>query len=157
MATRNDEDEKSMREWLSAYCEKMTQHQFTLAGDYAYLCKEDFVRRHGMACEAQPLPKPYRFGPIKRCFANSERRAKRHGLRYVEGFAVVNGFPIHHAWCVGENKRVIDVTLRAECVQFYFGVILPLRWTTRSKGNGALDDWPNKWPILRVPFNETES
>lgn len=49
----------------------------------------------------------------KQCFYNSQMFCCENlGYRYFEGFVLVGGFPIHHAWIVSRG-RVFDFTLGA--------------------------------------------
>lgn len=146
---------KSIRDWLTSYLAAVPGLP---PGSFAYRGIEDFVLRHGQPHAAQPLPVGYRLGAFRECFDNSRKLAVRHGIRYVEGFAVPQdvSVPIHHAWCISEDNAVVDVTWGTPG-ESYFGVVLPLDLviaTSRApmRGKGVLDDWPNGWPILRKPF-----
>lgn len=47
------------------------------------------------------------------CFDNAAELAAEYGLRYVEGFATFQGaagLPVHHAWNLDAEGRVVDVT-----------------------------------------------
>jgi hypothetical protein len=79
-------------------------------------------------------------------------------LRYVEGFA--QGIIVaHHAW-LAINDAVVDVTWNLSKHirtitpnREYFGVVFPDRKTLKRKLHDTqlsiLDDWPNKWPLLK--------
>jgi hypothetical protein len=129
--------------------------------DPHYVNKEELLLRHGRFFQPQPRPKKYRRGRFKECFANSFRLARKQGLRYVEGVAVPPdvGTPVHHAWCIDANDRVIDVTW-SEPGRVYFGVVIDHARVGRSwsaENQSVLDDWPHQWPILREPYVEPPS
>jgi len=77
-------------------------------------CFQEFLLRVGTAGIAQPLPPAYSRMMPNACFQNIAGlvRGSRH-LRYCEGFALQQGFwlPIHHAWAIDTEDRVIDPTL----------------------------------------------
>lgn len=55
----------------------------------------------------------YRKMAQRRCFENSLRMAIRDPrLTYYEGFAFSGLIPVHHAWCVDLDGRVVDFTWR---------------------------------------------
>lgn len=52
-------------------------------------------------------------GRLKECFRNAYRKAIDHPeLTYVEGYATVNGLPVHHAWLLDPDGNVQDPTWR---------------------------------------------
>ena len=83
-----------------------------------------FVLRNGTAGTWQPLPDGMQMGEQKQCFMNAAQLTLHAGLRYVEGFCYVARLPIpiHHAWNLDEDGRVIDTTLRDGAGTQYFGV-----------------------------------
>jgi hypothetical protein len=132
----------------------------------AYDSREHFIVEHGEWFEPIPLPREYSYGRWKRCFLNSlELVAEHDGLTYVEGYAS-HLLPIHHAWCVDAQGRLIDVTwpvdaeARAERLApdaVYLGVRLPLAVAAEAvlDGTGSvLDDWERGWPIFKDRFEE---
>lgn len=68
----------------------------------------------------------------QRCFENAFKAADRYGLTYCEGFASTGIFPLHHAWCVDGENRVVDFTWRADELRAdptewqYFGISFDL-------------------------------
>jgi len=87
----------------------------------------------------------YGRGQIKQCFMNSAKLAENHpGLRYVEGYAVTTRLPwflAHHAWCVDEEDRVVDVTW--DSGMDYWGVVFDpatIREEHNRHGNFCLLD-----------------
>jgi len=50
----------------------------------------------------------------QRCFYNSQRFCVDHtGYKYFEGFMLIGGLPMHHAWVLMQDGRVVDFTLEA--------------------------------------------
>lgn len=69
----------------------------------------------------------------KLCFYNSQLLAiadVTRTLRYVEGFAYCDLIPIHHGWCV-INEKIVDMTWRDVRNDPICGVI-PARWEYRG-------------------------
>jgi hypothetical protein len=73
-----------------------------------------------------PFPPDLEAGPDQGCFANAARLADSiAGLTYVEGFAVPGGSSaVHHAWCVTDERVVVDPTWAAGVGLAYWGVPL---------------------------------
>lgn len=84
----------------------------------------------GRPWSPQPLPEGVPQGPERQCYENAGTLAIAHrDLLYVEGYAQPPGLPpIHHAWCVDTEGRVIDNTFRDPELSQYFGV--PIRGDT---------------------------
>ena len=89
-----------------------------------------FTLKMGRAWEAQPLPTWVTLGPMRQCYENAGTLCiENRGLTYVEGYAQPPGLPpVHHAWCVDTEGRVIDNTFRDSGLSQYFGV--PIRAET---------------------------
>lgn len=83
-----------------------------------------FLLKLGRDWVAQPLPDDVPPGPIRQCYENAGALAlERPELTYVEGYAYPPGLiPVHHAWCVDRQGRVIDNTLASAAHSEYFGV-----------------------------------
>lgn len=124
---------------------------------YHYLCIEDFVLQHGREFPIlSPNAERYQRRPLKACFDNSFQMVSRSRgrLRYVEGYAMGAFFPVHHAWAIDEQDRVIDRTWRETGIG-YFGIIVPLDYvrSIRTFDNlCVLDRWQDNYPLLREPF-----
>lgn len=81
-----------------------------------------YVYENGRSFTAAPLPTEIKQGMIKMCFDNSVSVFKRHGLTYVEGYAIlskITGMPIHHAWNVTPDGTVVDSTWVPEGLEYY--------------------------------------
>lgn len=66
---------------------------------------------HGKAFAPAPKPKGVHQGVRKQCFFNAFRLATEAGLIYCEGLAMIPSIiPVHHAWCVDEEGKLIDNT-----------------------------------------------
>lgn len=86
---------------------------------------ERVVYTIGIDCISQSLPSKYKSGRPNACFMNTSMVVHRHkNLRYCEGFACRIGFsyPIHHAWAIDGENRVIDVTWTDPEKGVYIGV-----------------------------------
>lgn len=134
--------------------------------EWAYNGPPDFVLQHGEIFDPIPLPDGYEYWPEKACFGNALMLAELSDLTYVEGYALGPAdFPIHHAWAVDADGRLIDVTWRAlredteQRVPMPGGAYLGIRFAIGRADdaiwNGdatVLDDWKRGWPILCDPW-----
>jgi hypothetical protein len=79
------------------------------------------------------------------CFHNAFSYSMQHqGLIYVEGFALSDlRWPVHHAWCVTEDDRVVDPTWPDVSEQAaYLGVAFPAKLSAElvlAEGGNHLD------------------
>lgn len=83
-----------------------------------------FIRKMGRAWAPQACPPGILQGLKQQCYANAGSLVLDNPeLTYVEGYACPPGLiPVHYAWCVDREWRVIDNTFDdAEGAQ-YFGV-----------------------------------
>ena len=145
-----------LREELRQRTEKQTQ-KFGCRPGWRYTCLEDLVLQNGQAYLPQPLPRRFRHGRSGQCYFNSFNTALRHGLIYVEGYAMgkLGAGDVHiHAWCVeAGSTTVIDRTwsegLAYLGVPFDFGFVK--RTMGQRKAYGVLDNWEHEaWPILKL-------
>ncbi len=88
-----------------------------------------------ISTEAQPFTPgtvASRLGPPHECWTNAWQRAKKSPrLRYVEGFVGLTPEKVHrHAFCIGEDNKVIEVTEGYDHAQVYAGVILDIDTVT---------------------------
>lgn len=68
---------------------------------------------HGREFVGQHLPDEFEQMAPQMCFMNSFKLAENDDrLHYVEGYALRDHvpLPIHHAWCVDDDDKVIDAT-----------------------------------------------
>lgn len=76
----------------------------------------EFVVEHGVEYLGTPWGEfkgsGWRRSVPRECFNNSMRAALRYDLTYVEGFATSGILPVHHAWNLDEQGRVVDFTWR---------------------------------------------
>lgn len=158
--------EQEARPWLSPDVEQAVRRQLEYQRDmlpnlpgFHYRGKDDLLLQHGRFFEPQDLPKAYRRGRARACFANSLRLGTKAGLRYVEGVALPDvGILVHHAWCLDERDRVVDPTWSTPG-RAYFGVVFAKATVVGSwegDQNSVLDDWPHGWPVLREPYSEAD-
>ena len=54
--------------------------------------------------------------------------------------------PVHHAWCVDAEDRVIDATWPEEGAA-YMGIVFD-PWELEG-GKSVIDNWEDRWPLLR--------
>jgi hypothetical protein len=128
---------------------------------YAGMC--DFLQQHGRFWTPQDRPRGFRQMTAKYCFDNAYRtltdaRHKRRDLRYVEGIALSQFFPVHHAWIVDELGRVIDQTWDTPGTS-YFGVVFrqaEIFAVRNAQSVSILDNWagPHRHAIYRQRFKE---
>ena len=117
----------------------------------------DLVLRWGNQYTFQPLPKQFRMGQQKICFANAYQCAKRHGVIYVEGYgsSPLSGNPVLHAWCVKPaSNMVIDRTgrrLEYIGIPFQFGYV-EARWNAGAIS--VIQDEIDKYPLLRMAIEK---
>jgi hypothetical protein len=103
-----------------------------------------YVQENGRSYAPAPLPARMRRGPMKQCFANAFKAAKRapKRYRYVEGFAT-NMIPVLHAWVVDADGNAYDPTWGDEMKDAY-GVAFDLDYvrkvTLRTRRWGVLAD-----------------
>lgn len=82
------------------------------------------ILKNGRRFNPQALPKGYRRGTPKQCYANAYRLVDSDpDLTYVEGLALPDfvDIPIAHAWAVDKNGNVIDNTWKTPGVS-YIGI-----------------------------------
>jgi hypothetical protein len=115
---------------------------------YAYTCIANFVLKHGTEHEKAPV-QPFPTQEKKRCFRNAYMMACEHGLRYMEGYALGQFLPVHHAWNLDEHGRVIDTTDCWQDGSEYIGVQFSIEQVAASSEGSVLDDWKNGFPILK--------
>jgi hypothetical protein len=86
-------------------------------------CVERFLLVHGQAYEVNAKTYEGPRGTQHLCFMNATLEALDTGRSYVEGYIMVCGCPIEHAWTVDRAGQVYDPTLEAtEDIGGYFGV-----------------------------------
>ena len=159
--TAEREIEQQVLDYLKQTSELWGRAERTEAtSTWAYRSVEAFLLEHGQFYAPQTLPAKYRrfYAPVKYCYDNAYRMAKKYKLRYVEGVAtgiIVAG----HAWCLDAEGRVLDPTWHDRNDnpedRAYFGVVLPLQVVTRARrktGASALHDWEHDFPLLQKPF-----
>ncbi len=86
---------------------------------------EAFVLCHGQFYTPGPRPSSIKKETNRQCFKNAADLVFRHPeLTYVEGWGF-NMIPIHHAWCVTSEGKVVDPTWKEPESCIYFGVAFP--------------------------------
>ncbi len=76
-----------------------------------YPSTEALVTAVGRWFTPAALPPGRRRGPHRKCFTNATSHSRRHGLSYVEGFALTDpGVVAAHAWCAHPDGTVEDPT-----------------------------------------------
>lgn len=156
--SKRTKGEEKILEWLKSIVKLKKMQCFKGQKSHEYCGMEDYVLRNGQFFKPmKKLPEGIEKGEIKMCFSNAFNCiVSEPDLYYVEGYAVTKGlkdFPIafEHAWLVDNQGNVIDPTW--EDGDAYFGVAFDTDFVvetiTEKKYTGLLDDWQNKWPLLR--------
>lgn len=120
---------------------------------YRYASIEDFLLKEGRAFEPVPRPNGITKMADKQCFKNCFQlaTASRGKYRYAEGYGA-SIIPVSHAWLVDGEGNAVDPTWRNPG-SAYFGIVIPekllLTIVLRKGTYGCLDDWENRWPILK--------
>jgi hypothetical protein len=99
---------------LRDHLQKMSQAWRSLKASPGAWLTAEFLLHKGVDCQAQALPKRYSRMIPKQCFRNAAQLVQRRkGLQYCEGYFLRPdiGIPIHHAWAIDQENRVIDPTL----------------------------------------------
>ena len=68
------------------------------------------------------------------CYSNAFSHASRHGLFYVEGFALSGELMFQHAWCVDDAGLVQDPTWPDHAGRAYCGVAFTPDWLAGRDG-----------------------
>lgn len=87
--------------------------------DWYYRGPADLLLREGKWYNDGRARK-WQYAMPKACFRNAAMFAILHRLPYVEGYAT-HMIPVHHAWCLDHDGRVIEVTWKTFGSD-YFGV-----------------------------------
>lgn len=85
----------------------------------------DLLLKYGRFFEPSPRPKKYKVGERNQCYGNSLDLVIAHDeLSYCEGYVVIDRIPIpmEHGWCMTEQGKVVDVTLKQPGLA-YIGVV----------------------------------
>ena len=118
---------------------------------------------------------------VKKCYYNaSQVTLTNPEIKYVEGFYRIHDIPLQHAWN-SINNKIVDVTIKRSAgsdMPFgeehtpilgiipadmaYFGVELSRELITNRFGKmdtgdqwtPFIDDWSNKWPLLKKQFEQ---
>lgn len=171
--------EQQLRAHLSGVSKLMKLNKLVRPSAWKYDSLIDLVLQHGRAWhlpeEKFPLPKGERRGPLGECFRNAFRLAQNCDLRYAEGWAG-RYIPVHHAWCVDADDRVIETTWRwnpSYPAVAYFGVVINISYMYRllllTERYGVLAPWstcdmetypllvddPSEWAVDRVRRERT--
>jgi hypothetical protein len=150
-----DDYQLVLREKLQAYVDWSATIAESKPTHWRYSSLEQFVLLNGKSYQPQTLPRKYYRGRMGICFENAYRSAKRHGLVYVEGYALSGSADKHHhAWCAEPGSPlVIDRTWGNG--KAYLGVAFDLRFVSRPLKSrrgcfGVLDDAK----VLSLPDEE---
>jgi hypothetical protein len=104
------------------------------------------ILKHGVG--GMGSPHNFKMGKPGNCFENAAIAAcinNRHELEYCEGYGFRHslGIPIHHAWLMTPDGRVIDVTWKDSTDCEYLGIRFKdadlRRWLLKGEVYGLLD------------------
>lgn len=164
----------SLREYLEIHV--MAREKFGLKTNMAYTCLEDFVLQHGTEFTEISPDQPVsgrarnRYQPrmLKGCFHNAycAAVASRGRLRYAEGYADGSFMPVHHAWNIDPEGRVVDTTwCHGDSERLpgpgkaYMGLVFPIEYVRQirtSDNCSIIDQWQRGWPLLQKEFGGFE-
>lgn len=112
----------------------------------------DLLLRQGMSFT------PPAFGaalPLGTCYTVAISVAMADpAMVYCEGYALLSGTPIPHAWCCTEYGEVIETFLKTPATEYY-GIALRTEYVRKvamrqgDPESSALDDWTDLWPLVR--------
>lgn len=106
--------------------------------------------------QARRLPVGVKAGPMKNCFANAQKLAKKKGYHYVEGYAASGATTsstlaaleehganfhmllVHHGWFEDDQGNVIDNTWFDPAHSLYHGITIPPDLIPRGEGWSVL-------------------
>ena len=71
------------------------------------------------AKKCNPKIKDYNM-PMKQCYTNAAKVSIRYNKQYMEGWVIVHGVPLRHAWIKDE-----EVTLKDNTDNEYYGIKIP--------------------------------
>ena len=101
----------------------------------------EFLLEHGIEYRGTPWSEfkgsGWRRKRERHCFQNAFHAAVQYGLQYVEGYAYAGLIPVHHAWNVDDQGRVVDFTWReanqnsSPATWEYFGVTFDIEKLAR--------------------------
>ena len=164
---------REMQQFLD-FCVQ-ARKRLDLSGIGHYLCMEDFVMQEGTGYLKVSPDHPgeykrnrYRTRMPRQCFDNAYKAAvaSRGKLRYVEGYAHGGFMPVHHAWNIDTEGRIVDTTwcgdgedrgyfTRPPLGSAYMGVVfdVPFVRNLRTDNNTCvIDRWDEGWPVLRQKY-----
>lgn len=151
---------------------------------FAYISPSDFILKNGTPFLNGFSDRKVPSGRPRMCFDNAFKLAKRFKLTYVEGYAM-NIIPVHHAWCVDAEGKIIDNTwdgtrtakdipaawtksrnshayhraMKPARGVAYFGVPIGIELVAQvrkeSRTFSAIDDPNREWPLLKTPWVST--
>ena len=105
-----------------------------------YLGFADFVLQHGIWYKPRPQSGPVNGGEA---FLSAFCRAACDGIAYVEGFALIYGVALHHAWNLDANGGVMD----GMDASAYLGVRFAVDRATSEAA--ALANFRERFPLYR--------
>ncbi len=92
---------------------------------------EDLVLKTGEFMTAtSPLPDDVQRGEKKNCFANAWNLAIERDWVYVEGWAE-SVIPMHHAWVLDDEVRIVDPTWDYEDGRAYWGIAFDVSYVSK--------------------------
>jgi hypothetical protein len=103
------------------------------------------VAHNGTEFKADVRPDDLPTDEVGQCFKNATLHSIAYNCTYVEGYVFVHGIPLHHAWCIDKNGKVLDTTIPDQEKWEYVGIPMTADFVmeaiTSSDVYGVLDNY----------------
>jgi len=143
---------QALRQYLVDLDEMHRKADHHGVSEWPFQSMEGFILHYGVHWTPAALPKGFKRMEIKQCYRNATLLLEDdEDLAYCEGYAC-GIIPVHHAWCVTPDGRVIDPTWNPVGTA-YIGVPFDTQFILerlQTAGTySVIDDWQDTFPLLR--------